>query len=182
MKDTDQEQIEDLTDELAYLVQESGRELSRYQKESITEEGVLTTAEKAVAKYESLVDQVTKAVDSLQDRNFAEEIREGLESSGYRNLEEVAARKNPITASDEYSARSAINSSETDLEIDRAFQVIEDFDYLMADIKNRYNIETPYPDFEEEGLEEEMEIMEEASKMEKEGVSVEYTVRDLDSL
>jgi hypothetical protein len=178
----DQGYIEDLTDELAYLVEESGRDLARYDNGSIEEEDLLTTAEKALGKYENLVNEVTKAVDSLEDRNFAEDIKEGLERSGYRNLEELAAGKNPVTASGENSARSAINSSETDLEIGRAFQVIEDFDYLMADIKNRYNIETPYPDFEEEVAEEEMEIMEEASELEQQGIPIKDAVKDLDPL
>ncbi len=178
----DQEHIEDLTDELVYLVEESGRDLARYHNGSIEEEDLLTTAGKALGKYESLVDEVTKAVDSLEDRNFGEEIKEGLESSGYRNLEEVAVGKNPVKASGKDSARSAINPSETDLEIDRAFQVIEDFDYLMADIKNRYNIETPYPDFEEQEAEEEMEIMEEASELNEEGITIDDAVKDLDPL
>lgn len=182
MTDTNQEYIEDLADELAYLVEESGRDLARYQNGSITEEDLLNTAESALGKYKDLVDEVSEAIDYLEDRNFTEEIKQDLKSSGYRNLEEPAAGRNPIRVSDENSARSAVNSPETDLEIGRASQVIEDFDYLMADIENRFNIETPYPDFEEGELDEEMEIMEEASELEEKGVPIEDTVKKLDSL
>lgn len=181
MTETDQEHIQGLTGELEYLVEESGRKLSKYYGGFISEEELLTITDKAVEKYKELASEVAEGVESLEDRNFVDEVKESLEDARYDSIENLAAGRDPIRASAENSMRSGIISPDIDLEFERAFQVIEDLEYLMVDIKNRYNIETSYSGIGEEA-EEEMEIMREASKLEGEGISLEESVEELDSL
>lgn len=179
----EKEQMEELADELAFFIQETGRRLSEYQEGAVSEYYVLKTAEMASERYDDLTSSIDELIEYNESTNFVDEISQSLSKAGYSYTEEFIAGKDPMSASLEKSRNQVAESlgDEDYPETERAFQKIQDFNYLVRDLEMKYDMDTPKPDLGKEG-EEAIEIMEEASKMIENGASSETALDDISPL
>ncbi len=184
MTDVNQDYVDETTAELEFYVEETGRQLNEYVKGNASEESVQRVAEKAVEAYGELEDRLDDVADQLQSHDVFEEFRNEVEEAGYSGVEAFIQGRKPTNASGNDPERQVLDSiTDSDyINIDEAFETMNDYIDLQRDLKDHYSIDAPLPELGEEG-EKAIEEMERAEQlMEEEGISAEEAVEKIDPL